>query len=127
MYYIRYRSSDAATGVKFDVNHSGTVTSFVWNQHCVNSIATAANAIPDQDAIIAASHCAGFFASRAKGTAGRGVTLSVDTVDADMLMVIEGLMVVTVSGDLQLYFGSEAAVGTQSVMENSALILFKIA
>lgn len=125
-YFIRYRSSAAATGVKFDVNHSGTVTSFVWNQRYSNLIAKASDSNADQDAIIAAGVTGSMFASRAKGTAGRGTTLTVDTANADMFVIIEGLMVVTVSGDLQLYFGSEATGSTQSIMQNSSLILTKI-
>ena len=65
-------------------------------------------------------------ASRAKGTAGRGTTLSVDTINADMMMVIEGLMIVTVAGDLQLYHGSENAVAT-TIKTGSSLVLTKTA
>lgn len=125
-YFIRYRSSLAGTGVKFDVNHSGTVTSFVWNQRYSNLIATASDSNADQDSIIAAGVTGSMFASRAKGTAGRGTTLSVDTASADMFVIIEGLMVVTVSGNLELYFGSEATGSTQSIMADSSLILTKI-
>jgi len=125
-YFVRYQSSVTGTGVRFDVNHSGTVTSFVWNQRQVDVSATAATAAPDQDQIGAASAVMGAFASRAKGTAGRGTTLSVDTANADMLTIIEGLMVVTASGNLELYFGSEATGSTQTIMQDSALILTKI-
>lgn len=108
-YFIRYRSTATANGVRFDVNHTGTVTSFVWNQRWVDTSSTASTAAPDQNEILAAGAVMGSFASRAKGTAGRGTTLSVDTVDVDMFMLIEGLMVVTVAGNLELYFGGETA------------------
>lgn len=125
-YYIRYQSAATTTGVRFDVNHSGTVTSFVWNQRQVDVSATAATAAPDQDNVQAASAVMGAFASRAKGTAGRGTTLSVDTANADMLTIIEGLMVVTVSGDLQLYHGSEVAAQS-TVKAGTSLILTRTA
>lgn len=125
-YFIRYQSAATTTGVKFDVNHSGTVTAFVWNQRWSDLSATASTAVPDQNAIGAAGHVMGTFASRAKGTAGRGVTLSVDTINADMLMIIEGLCIVTVSGDLQLYHGSEVAAQS-SVMPGTALIVRQVA
>lgn len=124
-YFIRYRSSATTTGVRFDVNHSGTVTSFVWQQRMVDASATASTNAADQDQIIAAGGVMSAMASRAKGTAGRGTTISVDTANADMLMVIEGLCVVTVSGDLQLYHGSETANQT-TVMENSVLIVTQV-
>lgn len=121
-YFLRYRSSIATNGVRFDVNFSGSVTSFVWTQQWVDASAAAATAVPDQDAILATGSVVGGFASRAKGTAGRGTTLSVDTVDLDMFMKIEGLAVVTVTGNLELYFGSEVAgSGTQSLMIDSVL------
>ena len=123
-YFLRYRSSLATTGVKFDVNHSGTVTSFMWWQRMVDVSATASTNAADQDAIQAAGHVMSAMASRAKGTAGRGTTISVDTINVDMFMIIEGMFTCTVDGDLQLYFGSEAgAAGTQSLMADSVLML----
>lgn len=68
----------------------------------------------------------GAFGSRAKGTAGRGTTLSVDTINVDMLMIIEGTFVCTVTGDLELWHGSETAAST-TVKAGSSLILQKIA
>ncbi len=124
-YYIIYQAAAATTGVRFDVNHDGTVTSFVWNQRWVDVSATASTAVPDQDAIIAAGQVVGSFASRAKGTAGRGVTLSVDTAGADMLMIIEGLAVVTVAGNIELWHGSEVAAAS-TVKAGTALRLTKI-
>lgn len=127
-YFIRWQAATATTGIKFDVNHSGTVTSFVWNQRYVDTSATAATAVPDQDAVGAAAQVMGAFASRAKGTAGRGVLLSADTAASDMLTIIEGLAVVTVTGDLQLYHGAEvAAAGNVSVMQDSVLRLTAVA
>ena len=125
-YYILYQAAAATTGVKFDVNHTGTVTAFVWNQMFVGLIATAADANPDQDGILAAANVYNSFSSRGKGTAGRGVTLSVDTAAADMLMRIEGLMIVTVDGDLELWHGSEVAAQS-TVKAGSSLVLVKTA
>jgi hypothetical protein len=124
---IRYQTAATATGIRFDVNHSGTVTAFVWNQRWVDVSATASTATPDQDAVIAAGQVVGGFASRAKGTAGRGTTLGVDTANADMLMVIEGLCIVTVSGDLQLYMGTEIAGSGATVKAGSSLVVVRVA
>ena len=124
-YQIRYQSSAATTGVKFDVNFTGTATSVVWNQTYVDTSATAATAVPDQDAVGAAAQVLGAFASRAFGTAGRGVTLSVDTANADMLTTIYGTFTVSVAGQLDLYHGSETANAT-SAMAGSNLVLQKV-
>lgn len=126
-YYVRWRTATATTGIKFDVNHSGTVTSFVWQQRWVDTSATAATAVPDQDAVAAAGQVQGVFGSRAKGTAGRGVLLSADTVNLDMLTIIEGIAVVTVTGNMELYHGAEVgAAGNVSVMADSVLRLTKV-
>ena len=49
-----------------------------------------------------------------------------DTVNADMLAIIKGVVKVTVQGDLQLYFGSEATGSTQTCGLGSALRLTKV-
>lgn len=121
-YYIDYQAAAATTGVKFDVNFTGTVTRIVWNQSWVDVSATASTAVPDQDAIIATGQVIGAFASRAKGTAGRGVTLSVDTINADMLMIIEGVMTVSTGGSLALWHGSEVAAAS-TVKAGSVLLV----
>jgi hypothetical protein len=123
-YYVRYQAGATTTGVKFDVNFTGTVTAFVWNWHVVDTTATAATAAADQDAVAATGQVYSVFASRAKGTAGRGTTISVDTANADMFAVIEGIMTVTVAGQLDLYHGSEVAAAS-TVMAGSSLILTK--
>ena len=125
-YFIYYQAAAATTGVRFDVNHSGTVAPFLWWQRWVDVSATASTAVPDQDAIIAAGQVMGAFASRAKGTAGRGTTLSVDTAGGDMLMIIEGLLICTVSGNMQLYHGSEVAAAS-TVKAGTSLILTRTA
>lgn len=124
-YYIRYRTSLSTTSVKFDVNHSGTVTSFVWNQRWSGQSVTAADPQHDQAASVAT--LMSVFANRAKGTAGFGTNTATDGNNLDMLMIIEGVMVVTVSGNMELWFGSEATGSTQSIMENSFLLLTQVA
>ncbi|MDB5222479.1 MAG: hypothetical protein JWN83_1146 [Chitinophagaceae bacterium] len=124
-YLIRYQSAAATTGVKFSVNHSGTVTAFVANVRWVDVSAVASTAAADQDEILSTGAVVGAFAARAKSTTGWGTTLSVDAANSDMLMIIEGLVVVTVSGDLQLYHGSEVAAAT-TVKTGSTVIITKV-
>lgn len=42
------------------------------------------------------------------------------------MTIIKGVIVVTVQGDLQLYFGSEATGSTQTLKAGSALRLTKV-
>lgn len=128
-YYVRYQSSTATTGIKTSVNHSGTVSSFVNNTHWVSSSPTEASSAADQDVNLSSSTYAieTAMSARSKSTDGWGATISVDTINEDMLMTIEGLMVVTVAGDIQLYAGNEINSAHVTIMANSSLILTKIA
>lgn len=125
-YHIRYQSTATGTGVKFSANFDGTVTSFVQQYRWVDAAATASTAAPDQDAVAAAGQVMGAMAGRAKSTAGLGTTISVDTGDADMMIILEGMMVVTVAGELELWHGSEGAVTTK-VMPGSIVEVAKAA
>ncbi len=125
-YFILHQSSITTTGVKFDVNFTGTVTHIVWDEEYVDNTATASTAAADQDAIAATAQVLGAFASRAKGTAGRGTTISVDTANADMFITIRGMMIVTVSGNLELWHGSETAAQT-TVLQGTSLRLTRTA
>lgn len=124
-YLLRYQTASINTGVRFSVNHSGTVTTFLANVSWVDVSAAASTAAPDQDEILSTGAVVGAFAARAKSTTGWGTTLSVDAANSDMLMIIEGLVVVSVSGDLQLYHGSEVAAPT-TVKTGSSLIITKV-
>ena len=64
------------------------------------------------------------FAARAKSTLGWGTTLSVDTLAADMMEIIEGTFVVTVAGNIALWHGSEVAAAS-TVMAGSSLSVIK--
>lgn len=124
-YMVIYQSSITTTGVKYSVNHTGTLGSFVANWHVVDNLATGATAAADQDAIAAGAQVYSAFAARAKSTAGWGTTISVDTANADMLAVIEGQMVVTVAGSIALWHGSETAAAT-TTKAGTGLMLCKM-
>lgn len=124
-YYIVYQSGTQTTGVKLGVNHSGTVTKFNYNMFGVQSNPLAADAIMDQDVLLTTGGLLAAWAARAKSATAPMITASVDTINSDMLMKIEGIATVTVAGNLELYHASETAVAT-SVMADSAVRLTKI-
>jgi hypothetical protein len=124
-YDIIYQSGATTTGVKFSVNHAGTVTSFVANHHAVGANPLAADGILDQDVNLTTGGLYNVQAQRAKSTAGIGSTVSVDTANADMYWRIEGIVVVTVDGELELWHGSEVAA-ISTVKAGSALELIRV-
>lgn len=124
-YRCIYRSSAAATGVKFGVNFSGTQTQFVVE--ATGSEGTTAASTGAMDQVHAAFGLRSGGGNRAPSTTTAIFgSASVDTVNADMLTIIKGVINVTVSGDLQLYFGSEATGSTQTIMAGSALRVTKV-
>lgn len=126
-YLLFVQAAATTTGCKMSVNFTGGVTRFACFQRWSDVSATASTAVPDQDNIGAAGHVMGSFASRAVSTAGRGVTLSVDTANSDMLFIIEGSLVASGAGDLELYFGSEVGAAQTSVMVGSAVYVTQAA
>lgn len=124
-YFLITQSAATTTGQKFSVNHDGTVGAFVYWWSWVDTSATASTAAADQDAVGAAGQVIGAMAARAKSTAGAGTTISVDTANADMLIVIQGICVVTVAGNMELWHGSEVAAAS-TVKAGSSLRLSKM-
>lgn len=125
-YAVIYQAAATTTGVRFSVNFTGTVTSFVANVLYGGTSGLNSDAAPDQDQVIAAAAVYNAFTARAKSTAGWGTTISVDTINADMLTRIDGTMVVTVAGDIELWHGSEVAAAS-TVKAGSSLVVTKVA
>lgn len=126
-YNIIYRTNDAADGIRFGVNFTGTSGAFVWHWYVVNTVATASNAAADQNSVLSTATLPGYYAARVKATSGVGTTVSADTVNADVQAIIEGVFVATGSGDLELWAGNEAA-GTgdfNSLMIGTSVMIFK--
>lgn len=125
-YFIIYQAAATTTGVKFSVNFTGTVTQFVANWYGVDNNALAATAAADQDALAATGQIIFAFAARAKSNAaGWGPTVSVDTANADMLAILEGSMIVTVTGNIELWHASEVAAAT-TVKAGSNMVITKV-
>lgn len=55
-----------------------------------------------------------------------GVTVGVDTLDADELAQIEGLFIVTVTGSLEIKIASEVAASAVRLMAGSTIELHKM-
>lgn len=126
-YFIDYQAALVTTGVKFSVNHTGTVTLFVTNMRYASTGGAAATGAPTQAGNVITGNIHESFSARAKSNAaGMGPTASVDAANSDMLMIIEGLMIVTVSGNIELWHASEVAAAS-TVKAGSSLIVTKTA
>jgi hypothetical protein len=124
-YMVIYQAAATTTGVRFSVEHTGTVTSFVANMRWVDDSSAASTGAADQNAVGAAGQVVAAMAARAASTTGWGTTISVDTANANCLMIIEGTLVVSATGQLQLWHGSEVAAAS-TVKAGSSIVLIKI-
>jgi len=124
-YTIIYQSTATTTGVGFSVNHTGTTGRFASRWSFGSTGGAAATGISDQISIVNAGQLMEQKSERVKATVSSS-TAGVATINADQMAIMEGLIVVSTVGDLQLRHNSETAVST-SVMANSSLVLTKIA
>jgi hypothetical protein len=124
-YVIRGRSSVTTTGLKFGVNYTGTTTLVVA---ALRQVGTGTSAITGTgDGVNTTAQIVEGFTARSLSTTAPnlGPTLGVDSANADLMYIIEGVIVVSTSGDLELWHASETAAAT-TVMTGSALILTKV-
>jgi hypothetical protein len=123
-YFIRYQSTQLNTGVRFGVNHTGTVTAFMATLRYQESTTAASTGTASQAAAAGTLHAGGSTRTRSTTTPNLTTTASVDATNSDMLAVIEGIVIVTVSGDLELWQAAENANST-TVKAGTSLILTK--
>lgn len=126
-YRVQWRTTATATAIKLAVNHTGTAARFLVQatgfEATINASSGAQTAIHNA------------FGLRA---GGQNNVISASTIifgpitaavaDADLLVSIEGLIAVTVSGNLELYFGADATnTGTQSIEAMTSLVCVRTA
>ncbi len=124
-YTIIHQAAATTTGFKASVNHTGTVVNLLADVYFVSATTTASDGVQDQDVALTTGGLFNVNAQRAKSTAGLGASVSADTANADLLTLIEGIVVVTVDGNLELYWATEVAASASTVKAGSSLVLTK--
>jgi hypothetical protein len=124
-YIVRYQSAATATGIGLAVDHTQASNYFVSSFWFVSTGGTAATGVADQVAATNAGQMVEGKSERVKGTVS-SATAGVDTQNADMLAVMEGLINVSTSGDLILEFRSEVASSQVTIKSGTSLILTKM-
>ncbi len=113
-------------GQGYSVNHTGTLSSFVAYSTMPSIQTDLINQVLATSTGETTTIVQGGASRVESASADMFLYTGVDIADADQIIVIEGLMVVTVAGNIELYFKSSSATDT-SVMQNSCLILTKVA
>jgi hypothetical protein len=125
VYRVIYQTTATTTGVEFVVDHSGTLTEFVSNAYFGSTGGAAATGIADQQGVGTAAGLMEVKTARLKNTRP-GVTIGVDTANANLLMTIEGVFVASTIGNLRLLMAAELASLVVRAMRGSSLLLTKV-
>lgn len=121
-----YQTTATGTGIDVSVNHTGTLTQFLAEHRFAGTGTTASTAAATAAAAGATGAIYEAQGKRTKDTLIGGGTVSVDAINSDMMSTIEGFLVVSVSGDLQIKMAAEAAGLVCRAMQGSFLELEKL-
>lgn len=126
-YTLLYQTAALTTGIAFGVNHTGTVTKLRAQWQHITTGGAAATGVGDADTIVVAGQLIegkqDFGLNAVLGSASGGV----DTINRDIIAVVEGIIVVSVSGTLELKIATEVAGSAVRITASSMLELHKIA
>lgn len=127
-YKLICQSSATTTGLGLGINFTGTHTRLVFTRSDVSTITTASNGLTEEEsgAALTTGGIMNAWASKAESTtAPTTVSAGVGAQDVDVLITVEGLIVVTAVGNLELWHSSETANATR-VEAGSALVYNRI-
>jgi hypothetical protein len=127
-YFLIISSSTSSTGLKFGINYTGTMTQMAnLLSMCTTGTANATGVNDDQAALNAGQMMEGWNSTTETTTAPNiGPYTGVSVTSQPGFNRIEGIIVVSDGGDLELWHGSETSV-TTTVYAGSSLILRKVA
>lgn len=121
-----YQTAATGTGIGILLNHTGTLTRFVSNWIQLTTGGTAATGVGDQATATVAGQMVEGKAERVKNTLS-SASAGVDTANADQLAVLDAIIIVSASGDLELKIASEVAASAVRLMAGSVLELEQVA
>lgn len=124
-YSLICQSATTTVGLLFGVNYTGIASPFVVTLRDVSNSTTDATGIPHTDVLGGRIVEGGIRITESTTAPNLGIT-GVNAINANFLVIIEGVMVVSDSGDLELWHSSETATST-TVMTGSAVVVTKIA
>lgn len=125
-YTLFYETAATTTGIGFGVNHTGTATTPGLMWHHITTGGAAATGIGDDVSATSAGQLSegksGLTLNAVIGSATAGVA----TANANIAAVLEGVVVVTATGTLELKIASEVAASNVLINDDSTLELIKI-
>lgn len=126
-YTLIYQTAATTTGIGFGINHTGTVSKFIADWKHITTGGAAATGIGDDVAATVAGQLAEGKSDRTLNAVIGSASAGVATANTNTLAILEGIIVVTATGTLELKIASEVAGSAVRIMANSTLELHKIA
>ena len=121
-----YQTTATTTGMGVAVNHTGTLTQFAVQRTVATTGGAAATNAATGVGATSTGNLAEMQSSRTKDALIGAVTVSVDAQNADMIALIEGFFVVSVTGTLEIKLRAEAAALVVRAMQGSNLELRRL-
>lgn len=125
-YSLLTQSATATTGLGLGINFTGTAATKVFLRYNVATITTASNGLTEEEsgvALVTGGVLNGWASKAYSTTAPNMMAEGVGAVNVDLLDRIEGLIIVTVAGNLELWHSSQIAATTTLVKIGSSLIV----
>ncbi len=121
-----YQTAATTTGIGITMNHTGTLSRYVFRWSFSSTGGAAATGVQDQITVTAAGQLVEGKAERVKDTRS-SFTVGVATANADQMAVIDAMMIVTATGQLELKIATEIAASAVRLMAGSMIELTKVA
>lgn len=126
-YTLIYQTAATTTGLTIHINHTGTTGQFASTWRQTDTSATASTAV---GATVNTSAAGGVVSGKIESVintiTAAAISAGVVSANTDVMAVMEGLVVVTVSGDLELKIRTEVNTSAVRIMADSCLELMKI-
>ena len=131
-YYVKwtllFQSAATGTSVKFGVNYTGTVTRMSMTAQFPSAGVTAATGTWEDDLNVTTGAVWGYLITRTESTTAPnlGPWVGVTAASVDHFCVVEGVVVVSDIGDLELWAGSEVASSQITLSAGSSGTLIRM-
>jgi hypothetical protein len=126
-FYVIAQSATTTVGIMLGVNFTGTASAQVMKLRASTTGTTAITGVIDDTGAKTGQTEESVAVNAFSTTApNMGLTGGVATANANVFIIVEGMIVVTASGDLELWHSSETATST-TVMAGSSLIVVRTA
>lgn len=115
-----WKTAATATGIGIVLNHTGTLTQFVSTWWTTTTGGAAATGVADQVTIVNGGQMVEGKSERVKDTVSSFLA-GTDTAGGTQLSILEAVLIVSVSGDLQLKIATEVAASAATLLAGSSI------